>query len=168
MENAKDMIINHERFEKMELHVYSRAERVDKVVLAGRQFIDADDGRCTFVQNAPRGPRSVEIGRTPHCRIVRRPDGGYTTTLRVTQNVKYLKETLLAEIREVADCINKDLEEVKIKEMQQKNAKTDNGEVKKEGESEVKNEKPATKQPKKSKKGSLKNEDSVEKGGEKC
>lgn len=149
MENAKDMIINHERFEKMELHVYSRAEQVDKVVLAGRQFIDADDGRCTFVQNAPRGPRSVEIGRTPHCRIVRRPDGGYTTTLRVTQYIKYLKETLLAEIRDVADCINRDLEELKFKEMQHKNAKTDNGEVKKEGESEGKNE------------------DSVEKGGEK-
>jgi hypothetical protein len=77
-------------------------------IMRGKALLDSGDKRITFVENEPRGPRSVEIGRTGHSRYVRRPDGHYTITFRVDARTKYLTETLVAEVREVCKSIAED------------------------------------------------------------
>lgn len=76
--------------------------------MRGKALIDVDRREMTFVENAPRVNRSVEVGRTMHSRFVRRPDNLYTITFRVTGEEKYFSEGLVAEIREISKAIATD------------------------------------------------------------
>lgn len=73
--------------------------------MRGKALIDVDRREMTFVENAPRVNRSVEVGRTMHSRFVRRPDNLYTITFRISGEEKYLSEGLVAEIREISKAI---------------------------------------------------------------
>lgn len=77
-------------------------------VMRGKALLDAAVADFKFVENEPRGPRSVEIGRTAHSRFVRRPDEGYTVTFRITAGGKFLRETLTAEVVEVVKLVEAD------------------------------------------------------------
>ena len=90
--------------------MYTSDAAVEKRLLHGKVFLNSDKGEILFAQNAPRGPRSVEIGRTLHSRYVRRPDGDYTVTFRCRAGEKDLVKTLSAEIREIAKRIESDYE----------------------------------------------------------
>lgn len=76
--------------------------------MRGKALIDVDRREMTFVENAPRVNRSVEVGRTMHSRFVRRPDNLYTITFRISGEEKYLSEGLVAEIREISKAIATD------------------------------------------------------------
>ena len=84
-------------------------ESKDMTILRGKALLNECDKRLTFIQNKPRGKRSVEIGRSDHSRIVRRPDGLYTLTFRFDAKERYLKELLLSEIRNVVKMAVADL-----------------------------------------------------------
>ena len=77
-------------------------------VMRGKALLDDEALDFKFVENPPRGPRSVEIGRTVHSRFVRRPDGLYTVTFRCDASTKYLRETLTAEVAEIVKMITAD------------------------------------------------------------
>lgn len=86
-----------------------RSQRApDMRVMRGKALLDEAAKEMKFVENEPRGARSVEVGRTAHSRFVRRPDGLYTITFRVSAKEDYLKETLIAEVREMCDRIRVD------------------------------------------------------------
>lgn len=69
------------------------------VVLRGRTILNEYERRLTFVQNPPRGPRSVEVARTAHSRLIRRCNGMYTLTFRFDSGEKYISSALQAEVR---------------------------------------------------------------------
>lgn len=77
-------------------------------ILRGKALYNDCENEMTFVENTPRGVRSVEVGRTVHGRCVRRPDGLYTFTLRIDADMKYLRANLVAEAGEVATLIERD------------------------------------------------------------
>ena len=77
-------------------------------VMRGKALLDDEASDFKFVENEPRGPRSVEVGRTLHSRFVRRPDGMYTITFRCDASTKYLRETLTAEVAEIVKMITAD------------------------------------------------------------
>lgn len=77
-------------------------------VMSGKALLDDEASDFKFVENEPRGPRSVEVGRTVHSRFVRRPDGMYTITFRCDAATKYLRETLTAEVAEIVRLITAD------------------------------------------------------------
>ena len=83
-------------------------EEPDLKVLHGRVVIDESDWKMLFVQNKPRGARSVEVGRTAHSRYVRRPDGRYTVTFRFNAREALLQQTLLREMRVLLKAIQED------------------------------------------------------------
>lgn len=83
-------------------------EKKNMTVLRGKALLNEEESRLMFVQNTPRGARSVEVGRSGHSRIVRRPDGNYTLTFRFNVEEKYLKESLLSEIRAVVKMAEAD------------------------------------------------------------
>ena len=85
-------------------------------VIRGKGLLNVHESRFTFVQNPPRGPRSVEVGRTAHSRFVRRPDGLYTATLRFDASEKYVVAALIAEVRSIARIAQADFEAIKIAE----------------------------------------------------
>lgn len=82
-------------------------------VMRGKALLDAAAEDFKFVENTPRGPRSVEVGRTLHSRFVRRPDGLYTITFRVDAGMKYLSEALCAEVRELCKTICEDRKRIR-------------------------------------------------------
>lgn len=99
-----------ENYHRKQLDVSILTERgnPNMRVMAGKALLDEDCQDLKFVENPPRGPRSVEVGRTAHSRYIRRPDGLYTITLRVDATHRYLRETLTSEIAEIAKNIELD------------------------------------------------------------
>lgn len=83
-------------------------ESKNMCLLRGKALLNESESRLMFVQNPPRGARSVEVGRSMHSRIVRRPDGMYTLTFRFSADEKFVKESLIGEIREVVTLAKKD------------------------------------------------------------
>lgn len=84
-------------------------ERKNMIVLRGKALLNECEQRFTFIQNEPRGKRSVEIGRSDHSRIVRRPDGLYTLTFRFDAKERYVRELLLSEVRSMVKMAEADL-----------------------------------------------------------
>ena len=88
--------------------MYTQQDAVEKRLLNGKALLNTEKGEFIFAQNPPRGPRSVEIGRTAHTRFVRRPDGLYTVTIRVDAQERNLREQLLAEVRDITKVLKLD------------------------------------------------------------
>lgn len=111
-------------------------------VMSGKALLDDEANDFKFVENAPRGPRSIEIGRTPHSRFVRRPDGLYTVTLRCDASSKYLREELTAEVADIVKAITEDR---KYQQKLQKDAirKKETSAASKDGKDEGNEERPA-------------------------
>ena len=83
-------------------------EQRNMCILHGKALLNEDESRLTFVQNAPRGKRSVEIARSLHSRIVRRPDGCYTLTFRFDAGERMIRPALISEIRNMVNAAQAD------------------------------------------------------------
>jgi hypothetical protein len=92
---------------KLDVSMHTLAEP-NMRVMRGKALLDDEASDFKFVENEPRGPRSVEVGRTAHSRFVRRPDGMYTVTFRCDASTKYLREALTAEVAEIVKMITAD------------------------------------------------------------
>lgn len=98
--------------------LYTHDEVVENRLLRGRALLDVDNKKFFFAQNEPRAARSVEIGRTMHSRLVRRPDSRYTLSFSAMDaGEKNLREALLSEVRTVMDIILADVAKQKRKEV---------------------------------------------------
>lgn len=133
-----------ENYQRKQLDVSILTERgnPNMRVMAGKALLDEECMDLKFVENPPRGPRSVEVGRTAHSRYIRRPDGLYTITLRIDASGKYLRETLTSEIAEIAKNIEMDYKLAKKEETAEKSKKskkedTNDGSGKKGSKKEV-------------------------------
>ena len=112
-----------EKLQDYEITLHKRQEDVDKQIIGGKMLLWKASKEVTFVQNAPRGARSVEIHRTAHARLVRLIDGRYSVRLRFAASERQVGYQLLAEIRE----INKIAREDEAKQKQKKEA--ENGDI---------------------------------------
>lgn len=108
MDESKQKEPVYRRVKDICVDMYTQQEHNEKRVLNGKGLLNTEKGEFIFAQNAPRGARSVEVGRTAHSRFVRRPDGLYTVTFRVNTSEKNFGEILLAEVREVAKALKDD------------------------------------------------------------
>lgn len=130
-----------ENYQRKQLDVSILTERgnPNMRVMAGKALLDEECKDLKFVENPPRGPRSVEVGRTAHSRYIRRPDGLYTITLRIDAAGKYLRETLTSEIAEIAKNIEMDYKLAKKEQTAEKTKKeeTNDGSGKKGNKKEV-------------------------------
>lgn len=99
----------YRRFSDYSLEMMAQDEP-NMVILRGKGLLNQEEARFTFVQNPPRGARSVEVGRTAHSRSVRRPDGLYTVTFRFDASEKQVLPALLAEVRSVVKNAQADRE----------------------------------------------------------
>ena len=82
-------------------------------LVRGRALLNPEESRFTFVENEKRQNKSKEISREERSRLVRRTDGWYTLTFRIAPNAKYLKETLVNEMRAQAEAILSDISNLK-------------------------------------------------------
>lgn len=74
-------------------------------VLHGKVLLNEAESRLLFMQNSPRGPRSQEVMRTAHSRLVLTPQGRYTLTFRFTRLEAILASRLIEEMVKVCDTI---------------------------------------------------------------
>lgn len=109
----------------MSVDMYTVDADPENKLLRGRALLNPQKKEFAFVQNTPRGPRSVEVGRTLHSRYVCRPDGGYTVTVRFVAEEKNIREQLLAETRQMVSSVQ---EHFKVAEAQRKKEKREGGE----------------------------------------
>lgn len=109
----------------MSVDMYTVDADPENKLLRGRALLNPQKKEFAFVQNTPRGPRSVEVGRTLHSRYVCRPDGGYTVTVRFGAEEKNIREQLLAETRQMVSSVQ---EHFKFAEAQRKKEKREGDE----------------------------------------
>ena len=81
-------------------------EHYDQKVLNGKLFVNTQKRQASFTQNRPRGPRSTEVMRTPHARLVRRPDGDFTLTFHFSKEEYAVGPQLLEELQKVIDFLS--------------------------------------------------------------
>lgn len=86
-------------------------EKPNMRVMRGKALLDTASADFKFVENEPRGARSVEICRSLHSRCVRRPDGRYTLTFRLDAGQKYLREAVVAEVQDIIVLVGCDYKE---------------------------------------------------------
>ncbi len=77
-------------------------EEANMRTLHGKLLLNAEESHVLFIQYPPRGPRSVELLRTAHSRLVQRPDGNYTLTFRFSPREKEFPVMLAREMGEIA------------------------------------------------------------------
>lgn len=122
----------YKRVKDICVDLYTQEEHVEKRLLSGRALLNCEKGEFIFAQNAPRGPRSTEIGRTPHARFIRRPDGRYTITFSsMDAEEKNLREQLLAEVRTICTVMQGDRQKC-LRELRAAEKKQEKGEKKNE------------------------------------
>lgn len=98
-----------QKFSDYTLKIHAQREAQGRL-LRGRAVVTAEEAEMTFVENEPRGARSKEVARGAHYRMVRRPDGNYTLTIRFAVGEKYLTPVLQAEAR---DAVMKAIDDAK-------------------------------------------------------
>ena len=81
-------------------------ENYDQKVLNGKLFVNKQKHQIAFNQNRPRGPRSIEVMRTMHSRLVRRPDGDYTLTFHFSSEEYAVGPQMLEELQKVVDFLS--------------------------------------------------------------
>ena len=72
-------------------------------VLHGKVLLNEEENRLLFMQNTPRGPRSSELMRTAHSRLVRTPHGRYTLTFRFSPDESNLEAVLMDEMAKIIE-----------------------------------------------------------------
>lgn len=73
----------------------------DLQTLRGRVMLNSAERSLLFVQNKPQPPRSTEIYRTRHARLVRTHRGTYTLTFRFAPEEQEISNMLVREMAEV-------------------------------------------------------------------
>lgn len=108
MDEEKKTGVEYQRYGDITAKVITHKGDANLRPMNGRILINSYENELNFREAAPRGPRSVEIGRTLHSRLVRRNDGGYTLTFRFNSGLRYLSSVLIAELRDVAKAVEYD------------------------------------------------------------
>lgn len=116
---------HYKNMTNMSVDMYTVDADPENKLLRGRALLNPHKKEFAFVQNTPRGPRSVEVGRTLHSRYVCRPDGDYTVTIRFGAGEKNIREQLLAETRQIVSSVQ---EHFKVAVAQRKKEKREGGE----------------------------------------
>lgn len=88
-----------QKYSDYTLKVHAQREAQGRL-LRGRAVLTPEEAEMVFVENEPRGARSKEVARGAHYRMVRRPDGYFTLTIRFEVKEKYLSQVLQSETRE--------------------------------------------------------------------
>lgn len=65
----------------------------------GKALVNVTDNELTFIQDKPRGERSLEVGRSLHGRMRKKPNGKYGLNFTFDMGEKFIKENLLVELR---------------------------------------------------------------------
>ena len=77
-------------------------------VLYGKVLLNEVDKSLLFIQHNKRGPRSTELFRTRHSRLVRTPQGTFTLTFRFSPDEEGIREKLLGEMADVCQTAERD------------------------------------------------------------
>ena len=102
----KHIRFTYRRIPDMTVGMQSQEDR-NLQVLRGKVILNEDDKSLLFLQNTPRGPRSAEVMRTRHSRLVRTPQGTFTLTFRFSPDEPDLQTTLVGEMIDV--CVENNL-----------------------------------------------------------
>lgn len=107
---------HYKRYTDFCVDLYSTGEEPENRLLRGRALVNPKKGELSFVENAPRRNRSVEISRSIDGILRRRADGSYLITFRFEATGKLAQEQLLSDVRSFFAKAQDDLKKQKAKE----------------------------------------------------
>lgn len=113
MDKQKQPRLDYERYSDLTARVITVLGKANLRMMRGKALLDAQKQEIIFQENTPRCKRSVEIFRTLHSRLVRRPDGDYTLTFHFCAKMKYPMATLVSEMRNAVESALKDVNKEK-------------------------------------------------------
>ena len=113
MDTQNQEIRHYKAYKDYMVELHTEGENPAHRLVRGRALLNPEESRFTFVENDKRQNRSKEISREERSRLVRRKDGWYTLTFRIAPNSKYLKESLVNEMRRQAEAIISDISDLK-------------------------------------------------------
>lgn len=113
MDTQNQEIRHYKAYKDYMVEMHTEGENPAHHLVRGRALLNPEESRLTFVENEKRQNRSKEISREERSRLVRRKDGWYTLTFRIAPNTKYLKESLVNEMRTQAEAILTDISDMK-------------------------------------------------------
>jgi hypothetical protein len=93
---------SYKQYTDMTVGMRTQEER-NLQVLRGKVLLNEAEKSLTFIQNKPEGPRSQEVMRTQHSRMVRKPDGNFTLTFRFSAGEKRVMERIVDEVTEISE-----------------------------------------------------------------
>lgn len=111
-----------ETLQDYNITLHKRQEELDRRIVGGKLLLWKACKEVTFVQNAPRGARSVEIHRTAHARLVRLKDGRYSVRVRFAPSEWQVGYQLIAEMREINMMAQEDVTKQQQKRKEAENA----------------------------------------------
>lgn len=97
-------LFKYRRIPNMTVGMQSQEES-NLQVLRGKVLLNEEENSLLFMQNTPRGPRSSEVMRTAHSRLVQTPQGNYTLTFRFSRMESLLASKLIEEMVKVCNTI---------------------------------------------------------------
>lgn len=107
MENATTF---HE-LGKNDVSVYARNEIQSGKLMSGRAIYNLGEHRFSFVENPPRTRRSKLIRASGHASLRRRHDGSYSINIVFKRDEKYVRDSLLSEVRALSQAATDDKED---------------------------------------------------------
>ena len=113
MDKQKTPRLDYERYSDLTAKVITVMGKANLRTMRGKALLNAQEQEIIFQENTPRGKRSVEVSRTHHSRLVRRPDGDYTLTFRFSAKMKYPMATLVSEMRNAVESALNDFNKEK-------------------------------------------------------
>ena len=103
----KSRLFTYKRIPNMTVGMQSQEDR-NLQVLPGKVILNEEDKSLLFIQNKKRGPRSTELMRTRHSRLVRTPKGTFTLTFRFSPDEENLRDKLAKEMDDVCQTTEKE------------------------------------------------------------
>lgn len=116
----------YKRHSDYNVDLYAHEETQPNKLYNGRGLLNPEKAEFLFIVNKPAGPRSKEVGRTLHGRFIRRPNGGYTATLRFNATERLIGEQLIAELRDIVRWAAADFERQKLTPKKEKDETVQN------------------------------------------
>ncbi len=82
-----------------DVEVFATREQINGRVMCGKALYTGEQDRFAFVENPPRVKRSKLVLASSHASLRKRANGDFSINVVFTAGEKYIKESLINEVR---------------------------------------------------------------------
>ena len=99
-----EQVTQHTDLGRKNVSVYSRTPVASGKIMSGRALFSQEEERFAFVENPKRTNRSKLVLASGHASLRARQDGTYSINVVFTPKERYVKESLISEVRDLSNA----------------------------------------------------------------